>query len=148
MNIHIRQPSINILSGPSNWSRELRGKENVFQPVPMHHGIRYPPVDRITNTTENNTFLRMWSLKIHYSINIVLVFYWISALSIRSCPSLRTPPPEVVARGQESVIGYLKRLSGGFTENWRTKLMLVGLGGAGKTRWMKRQWFNLSFILI
>ena len=64
----------------------------------------------------------------------MLLITIISALSIRSCPSMRTPPPEVVARGHESVIGYLKRLSGGFTKNWRTKLMLVGLGGAGKTR--------------
>lgn len=57
-----------------------------------------------------------------------------TALHLRGCPSLRTPPNEIVARGTDSVKAYLKRLSGGFTENWRTKLMLVGLGGAGKTR--------------
>ncbi|XP_076445934.1 uncharacterized protein LOC143283637 [Babylonia areolata] len=50
-----------------------------------------------------------------------------------SCPSLRTPPNEVVSRGMESVKAYLKRLAGGFTECRRTKLMFVGLGGAGKT---------------
>ena len=30
-------------------------------------------------------------------------------------------------------MAYLRRLAGGFQENWRTKLMFVGLGGAGKT---------------
>ncbi|KAL8604081.1 hypothetical protein ACOMHN_024906 [Nucella lapillus] len=50
-----------------------------------------------------------------------------------SCPSMRTPPNEVVNRGVESVKAYLKRLAGGFTECRRTKLMFVGLGGAGKT---------------
>ena len=48
---------------------------------------------------------------------------------------LRTPPHEVVSRGFESVKAYLKRLAGGFTECRRTKLMVVGLGGAGKTRY-------------
>ena len=56
------------------------------------------------------------------------------AINLRGCPSLRTPPNEVVARGADAVKAYLKRLAGGETENWRTKLMLVGLGGAGKTR--------------
>ena len=49
---------------------------------------------------------------------------------------LRTPPNEVVGRGFESVKAYLKRLAGGFTECRRTKLMVVGLGGAGKTRYI------------
>lgn len=51
-----------------------------------------------------------------------------------SCPSLRTPPNEVVSRGFESVKAYLKKLAEGFTECRRTKLMFVGLGGTGKTR--------------
>ena len=58
-----------------------------------------------------------------------------AAIRLTSCPSLRTPPNEVVSRGVESVKAYLKRLAGGFTECRRTKLMFVGLGGAGKTRW-------------
>ena len=55
-------------------------------------------------------------------------------INLQSCPMLRTPPNEVVSRGFESVKAYLKRLAGGFTECRRTKLMVVGLGGAGKTR--------------
>ncbi|XP_021366171.1 uncharacterized protein LOC110458668 [Mizuhopecten yessoensis] len=57
----------------------------------------------------------------------------IKSIRLTSCPSLRTPPNEVVSRGFESVRAYLKRLAGGFTECRRTKLMFVGLGGAGKT---------------
>ncbi|KAL4230338.1 hypothetical protein ACF0H5_010721 [Mactra antiquata] len=57
----------------------------------------------------------------------------IQQMHIKSCPMLRTPPTEVVSRGFESVKAYLKRLAGGFTECRRTKLMVVGLGGAGKT---------------
>ena len=59
-----------------------------------------------------------------------------TALRLISNPSLRTPPHEVVSRGFASIKAYLKRLAGGFTECRRTKLMLVGLGGAGKTRYV------------
>ncbi|XP_052813517.1 uncharacterized protein LOC128240741 isoform X2 [Mya arenaria] len=57
----------------------------------------------------------------------------ITSINIQSCPQIRTPPTEIVSRGFESVKAYLKRLAGGFTECRRTKLMVVGLGGAGKT---------------
>jgi len=64
-----------------------------------------------------------------------MVFFYTSAeIDIQSCPMLRTPPTEIVSRGFDSVKAYLKRLAGGFTECRRTKLMAVGLGGAGKTR--------------
>ena len=65
---------------------------------------------------------------------IVVVVFFSTAINLQSCPMLRTPPNEVVSRGFESVKAYLKRLAGGFTECRRTKLMVVGLGGAGKTR--------------
>ena len=67
--------------------------------------------------------------------SMVLTPTMCAAIRLTSCPSLRTPPNEVVSRGVESVKAYLKRLAGGFTECRRTKLMFVGLGGAGKTRW-------------
>ena len=38
-------------------------------------------------------------------------------------------------RGFQPVMGYLRRLKSGFQDCKRTKLMLVGLGGAGKTRY-------------
>ncbi|KAK3098126.1 hypothetical protein FSP39_016400 [Pinctada imbricata] len=54
-------------------------------------------------------------------------------IHLQHCPSLKTPPKEVVRRGFNAVYGYLKRLSQGATSCRRTKLMMVGLGGAGKT---------------
>ena len=54
-------------------------------------------------------------------------------VSLRRCPSLKTPPSEVVKRGNEAIVSYLKYLSSDQVECRRTKLMLVGLGGAGKT---------------
>ena len=61
---------------------------------------------------------------------------FVIAIGLRNCPSLKTPPVEIVGRGVEATKAFLRRLSGGTTENWRTKLMLVGLGGAGKTRYV------------
>ncbi|XP_076085942.1 uncharacterized protein LOC143056672 isoform X1 [Mytilus galloprovincialis] len=54
-------------------------------------------------------------------------------LHLNGCPSLRTPPKEIVSRGFSVVYGYLRRLQQGSVECKRTKLMVVGLGGAGKT---------------
>ena len=56
------------------------------------------------------------------------------ALHLRGCSMLKTPPMEVANRGFNAVIGYLKRLNEGSVKVTRTKLMMVGLGGAGKTR--------------
>ena len=57
-----------------------------------------------------------------------------AALNLRSCPNLNTPPKEIVARGFQAVYSYLLRLQTGSVACKRTKLMMVGLGGAGKTR--------------
>ena len=57
----------------------------------------------------------------------------LKTLSLIECISLKTPPPEIVKRGFASIISYLKRLSKGEVLCKRTKLMLVGLGEAGKT---------------
>ncbi|XP_069118078.1 uncharacterized protein [Argopecten irradians] len=54
-------------------------------------------------------------------------------INLKYCPTLKTPPKEVVARGFNAVFGYLKRLLSGSVQCRRTKLMMVGLGGAGKT---------------
>nr|KAG5692964.1 hypothetical protein BaRGS_032396 [Batillaria attramentaria] len=54
-------------------------------------------------------------------------------LHLRDCMSLKTPPKEIVKRGFHAVYGYLKRLQMGSVPCKRTKLMMVGLGGAGKT---------------
>lgn len=55
-------------------------------------------------------------------------------LEMDECPLLKTPPKEIRAKGFFSCHAYLKRLLSGSVDCKRTKLMLVGLGGAGKTR--------------
>ena len=83
---------------------------------------------------------RIKSLYLHYNPFMVNISPLIGTLSglkdlnITHCPSLKTPPLEIVKRGTEAVSAYLKRLQSGFTECHRTKLMFVGLGGSGKTR--------------
>lgn len=58
-------------------------------------------------------------------------------LDLANCLSLTTPPPEIVRRGMEPVLTYLSRMISGYVELKRTKLMLVGLGQAGKTTLLK-----------
>lgn len=55
-------------------------------------------------------------------------------LNLHDCLLLKTPPKEIVRRGFSAVYGYLRRLLMGSSPCKRTKLMMVGLGGAGKTR--------------
>ena len=57
-------------------------------------------------------------------------------LGIRNCNKLKTPPREICEQGMRVVLAYLKRLSQGSTRCYRTKLMFVGLGGAGKTSYV------------
>uniref|UniRef100_A0A914URF5 non-specific serine/threonine protein kinase n=1 Tax=Plectus sambesii TaxID=2011161 RepID=A0A914URF5_9BILA len=57
----------------------------------------------------------------------------LKTLQLAGCVSLNTPPQEVVKRGSDNAISYLRRLLRGYQECKRTKLMMVGLGGAGKT---------------
>ena len=60
--------------------------------------------------------------------------YTHAGLNLHGCPSLKTPPKEIVSKGFRAVMGFLRRLEVGSVECKRTKLMMVGLGGAGKTR--------------
>ena len=58
----------------------------------------------------------------------------LSVLDLDNCPLLKTPPKEIRDKGFQSILAYLQRLLSGALLSKRTKLMLVGLGGAGKTR--------------
>ena len=49
---------------------------------------------------------------------------------------LASPPPAVVAAGTEAVLAYL-RDGGDAVRQWRSKLLLVGEGGVGKTSLLK-----------
>lgn len=62
----------------------------------------------------------------------------LKSLKLNGCPSLKTPPKEILRKGEAVVINYMKRLNEGFVECRRTKLMLVGLGGAGKTSLIRK----------
>ena len=53
-------------------------------------------------------------------------------LDLTGCISLKTPPKEIQKRGVVSILAYLNRLGDGFVQCKRTKLMMQGLGSAGK----------------
>ena len=57
----------------------------------------------------------------------------IGEVLVKNCVSMKTPPLEICQRGSHAILAYLKRLSSGSVICRRTKLMLVGLGEAGKT---------------
>lgn len=57
----------------------------------------------------------------------------LAKIDLTNCISLVTPPKEIVNRGINSILTYLRRLLKGSIRSKRTKLMVVGLGQAGKT---------------
>jgi internalin A len=49
-----------------------------------------------------------------------------------------SPPPPVMADGVDAVVAFLRaRRAGGAQRQWRSKLLVVGQGGAGKTSLVK-----------
>ncbi|ELT89642.1 hypothetical protein CAPTEDRAFT_187033 [Capitella teleta] len=61
----------------------------------------------------------------------------LNVLDIDACDALHTPPKEIREQGNRIILSYIKRLSLGSSACYRTKLMYVGLGGAGKTSLMR-----------
>jgi Leucine-rich repeat (LRR) protein len=57
----------------------------------------------------------------------------LKTILLNNCLSLKTPPPEICRRGTQAILAYMNRLVSGSVKCQRTKLMLVGLGEAGKT---------------
>ncbi|EFA78013.1 leucine-rich repeat-containing protein [Heterostelium album PN500] len=57
-------------------------------------------------------------------------------LAIQGNP-LRTPPPEIIAKGTVSILKFLKDLTKGQEECYRMKLMVVGQENVGKTTLIK-----------
>ena len=87
---------------------------------------------------EFRTFLNLKRLIINNCILLVSITPELSKLpltylGIDNCVSLKTPPPEIQRRGLHAIMTYLQGLSSGSVACQRTKLMLVGLGEAGKT---------------
>ncbi|XP_064625808.1 uncharacterized protein LOC135486696 [Lineus longissimus] len=61
----------------------------------------------------------------------------LQVLAMGQCRKLQTPPPEVLKQGMAYTLYYMKKLAAGSQACYRTKLMFVGLGGAGKTSLMR-----------
>src|SRR5207244_818208 len=54
-------------------------------------------------------------------------------LSVDNNSKLLTPPPEIVARGTEDMLTFLRELHESSTTRYEAKLLLVGEGGTGKS---------------
>ncbi|HEV2345938.1 MAG TPA: COR domain-containing protein [Actinocrinis sp.] len=50
---------------------------------------------------------------------------------------LRSPPPEIVARGERSIMAFLRARKQGSVRQWTSKMLVVGEGGVGKTSTIK-----------
>ena len=102
---------------------------------------------------------KVWNICMWYEVWYISVWYkvWyiyvmqsfgpmcLPGVEVSDCPSLNTPPREIQSRGTSAIIAYMQRLQSGSLQCKRTKLMLVGLGGAGKTRWATTglwNWWN------
>jgi internalin A len=46
---------------------------------------------------------------------------------------LKSPPPEIVEQGTQAILEYLREQAQGCSQQWLSKLVLVGEGGVGKT---------------
>lgn len=64
---------------------------------------------------------------------MLLIIDFISGLNLQDCLALKNPPLEIVSKDCEKVIGHFRRILAGSLDCKRTKLMVVGLGGAGKS---------------
>ncbi|KAK6965188.1 leucine-rich repeat serine/threonine-protein kinase 1 [Biomphalaria glabrata] len=98
--------------------------------LPFHAFVSVP--DSISNMTSLETLIVESNPNLE-SVSPEIAKLPIKKLHLRECIHLKTPPKEVVRRGFSAVFGYLKRLLQGYVSCKRTKLMTVGLGGAGKT---------------
>ncbi|XP_055863720.1 uncharacterized protein LOC106053574 [Biomphalaria glabrata] len=85
---------------------------------------------------------KLTTLHLGNNPNLLTISAHIGSLSLKrleleACSRLKTPPKEIRAKGFVTTFAYLKRLLTGSVSCKRTKLMLVGLGGAGKTSLVK-----------
>jgi Leucine-rich repeat (LRR) protein len=51
---------------------------------------------------------------------------------------LASPPPEIAANGNKAILQFLRECRLGSTEQWVSKLLVVGEGGVGKTSLIKK----------
>ena len=94
--------------------------------------IRHVP-DEIANLKKLKNLTLIYCVLLESISSKLSLLPEISEVNVRDCMSIRTPPPEICKRGSVVIIAYLKRLLTGSVLYKRSKLMLVGLGEAGKT---------------
>ena len=51
---------------------------------------------------------------------------------------LVSPPPEISTHGNDAILQFLRECKKGWTEQWLSKLLVVGEGGVGKTSLIKK----------
>jgi len=51
---------------------------------------------------------------------------------------LLSPPPEIASNGNDAILQFLRECKKGWTEQWLSKLLVVGEGGVGKTSLIKK----------
>ncbi|CAF3640658.1 unnamed protein product [Rotaria sp. Silwood1] len=105
--------------------------ENLIELTIEYQGIKVVP-DAIKNLKHLVIFNVNYCIELE-TLSAYVGFLPLRELNLNGCVSLKTPPIEITRRGHTQTMAFLKRLISGSTPCKRTKLMLVGLGGAGKT---------------
>ena len=105
--------------------------ENLTELTLEYQGIKIVP-DAIKNLKNLAIFNLNYCIELE-SLSAQVGFLPLRELNLTGCASLKTPPIEITRRGHTQTMAFLQRLGTGSTACKRTKLMLVGLGGAGKT---------------
>ena len=105
--------------------------ENLTELTLDYQGIKVIP-DGIKTLKSLAIFNLNYCIELE-TISAEVGFLPLKELNLTGCMSLKTPPPEIIRRGHTQTMAFLQRLISGSTACKRTKLMLVGLGGAGKT---------------
>ncbi|CAF0782367.1 unnamed protein product [Brachionus calyciflorus] len=113
-----------------------RAKEITYTKTITYLDLSFQAIRKISDDIEIMENLKVLKLKYCVyleSLSAKLGDIKLNELDLTGCLSLKTPPLEIQRRGVNSVLAYLKRLLTGSVVCKRTKLMLLGLGGAGKT---------------
>ncbi|XP_060565876.1 uncharacterized protein LOC132724909 isoform X2 [Ruditapes philippinarum] len=123
-------------STPDGFPREILSCTKLKVLILANQGItRIPPeICQLTNLYELNLTHNPNLLSVPAEISQIKS---LKKLDLDDCPLLKTPPREIRDKGFHSTFAYLQRLLSGAVLSKRTKLMLVGLGGAGKTSLVK-----------
>ncbi|GFO37940.1 leucine-rich repeat serine/threonine-protein kinase 1 [Plakobranchus ocellatus] len=120
---------------PSGFPEVLFELPNLEYLSLQYHGLVSIP-ENIKNLTKLHTLILGCNPNL-LTISAQIGNNPLKRLELEGCPRLKTPPKEIRAKGFVTTFAYLRRLLSGSVTCKRTKLMLVGLGGAGKTSLVK-----------